>query len=255
MIQCIVEDPRWDRQTERRAEYYAEIVGSLGIDLQPLESHLRGSDDHMLALETLGHMVERPDAVRILQEYVAYGSEFGYAITCLREHSALCSGLDRMICDRFPDDDDLRQQLESAALPSAPWSEWRDTNPRLGRILGEIAIDRPRYQPESNSNRSAAEILAGAVDDRMFRVLREFRTRVTPRDLDLLHEYAYSANDYQRALALYGIAQLADARSLPHLLDLAERGVESLSPRSCIALGRALEALPAELTLPYARLV
>lgn len=41
VLDCITNDPRWDRQIESRDRYYAELVLRLDVPLAPLERHVR----------------------------------------------------------------------------------------------------------------------------------------------------------------------------------------------------------------------
>src|ERR1044072_4445882 len=43
LVHCIFNDPRWDRQLDDRDDYYATLALDVGLNLEPLESWLRGS--------------------------------------------------------------------------------------------------------------------------------------------------------------------------------------------------------------------
>ena len=40
VYECVISDPRWDRQVEQRDGYLAGLIGQLGLPLMPIEQHL-----------------------------------------------------------------------------------------------------------------------------------------------------------------------------------------------------------------------
>jgi hypothetical protein len=90
VYECVINDPRWDRQTETRGTYLAGLVQKLGLQLTPLESHLVAYDDddpwdiglllHVLALLT---SAGREDAAAVMRRYVTAGKHWSAALNAL----------------------------------------------------------------------------------------------------------------------------------------------------------------------------
>lgn len=53
VLQCIVEDPRIDRQIEDRARYYAELIVALDVPIEPIVTALRSCPAPLLGHEVL----------------------------------------------------------------------------------------------------------------------------------------------------------------------------------------------------------
>jgi hypothetical protein len=71
VYECVINDPRWDRQVEQRDSYLAGLIRQLGLPLTPIEQHLNtfGGEDAegvALALQVLALLpfAGRPDGRR-----------------------------------------------------------------------------------------------------------------------------------------------------------------------------------------------
>jgi hypothetical protein len=80
VYECVIDDPRWDRQVESRAAYLAGLVWELRLSLTPIEEHLVAfdgdePDDLSLLLDVVAllAMQGREDAVGVLRRYVTGG--------------------------------------------------------------------------------------------------------------------------------------------------------------------------------------
>src|SRR5437879_3082576 len=88
LLACILDDPRFDRQLERRADYYARLALHVHLSLAPLEDYLQAhtnacaEDYARLPLPVLARMAWRgsSEAAAILGRYLSYGPEWVKAI-------------------------------------------------------------------------------------------------------------------------------------------------------------------------------
>lgn len=90
VYECVIHDPRWDRQTEARAAYLAGLVRRLGLPLGPIEGRLVAFDDDdpdeiWLLLDVLAELAldGHEDAAGVLRRYIAEGRHWGAAISAL----------------------------------------------------------------------------------------------------------------------------------------------------------------------------
>jgi hypothetical protein len=90
VYECVIHDPRWDRQTEARDTYLAALIQRLELPLGPIEQHLLAFDDDDpddigLLLDVLAGLAlaGRQDAVGALQRYVAEGRHWSTALNAL----------------------------------------------------------------------------------------------------------------------------------------------------------------------------
>src|SRR5262245_19621719 len=59
IYQCVIEDARWDRQTEERSSYLARMIHRLDLSVAPLETHLLAApaaEDVWLTLDVLASL-------------------------------------------------------------------------------------------------------------------------------------------------------------------------------------------------------
>ena len=80
VYECVIDDPRWDRQTESRDTYLAGLVVVLDLPLTPIEEHLAAFDgdepnDISLLLGVLARLARdgHADAVGAVRRYLANG--------------------------------------------------------------------------------------------------------------------------------------------------------------------------------------
>jgi hypothetical protein len=90
VYECVLDDPRWDRQVEARASYLARLIRCLELPLAPIEQHLvafdhEQSEDIELLLDVLAALVlaDREDAVGVMRRYVAGGRHWCAALNAL----------------------------------------------------------------------------------------------------------------------------------------------------------------------------
>ncbi len=144
--QCVVRDPRRDWQVESRSLYYARLYSELEGGLDGIEQHLFHADDLLdtaeqrtgLALSVLGHLAGygRRDALRLLRQYAATGSNWEWALDelALRDDDAGLKSLAPAVLDRFapgPEGDAALARAMREAYEPRPWRLWAE-DPVLG---------------------------------------------------------------------------------------------------------------------------
>ncbi len=161
LLDCILSDPRWDRRRESRDFYYAALAEANGLDLTPIQAHLRLFDSvdrsgqrTFLALQTLSHLAGRKygEALPILREYLGYGrrwDQVAAALEALGETGAL-QGIPEVICKRFGSGQELLNSLvEPPLCRSGLWADWARSNPEFARLLEQTRALNGLPQPRS----------------------------------------------------------------------------------------------------------
>ncbi|TMA89361.1 MAG: hypothetical protein E6J63_11525 [Deltaproteobacteria bacterium] len=274
LVRCITRDPRWDRQLESRAPYYAEIALAVGLDLSPLERHLREHDDanrdgygSLLAVETLHAMAcaGSDEALRMQGDYIAYGAHWDTALhglVVLANANELplipgaqqaLDGLLAAVRARFSNHEALVAALDREWPDYEPWRQWAQRDTEIAAALAEaeagyLRSQRPRTPA---ANLSTREILARP-DVRSFR--RALAARCGGENAALLLDAARSGSGDAQAAALIALGEQNDARVLEPALSL----LPSVPPPPAsswmrYAILRALSGLPADPGLVYAR--
>ena len=205
LFECITHDPRIDSQCEDRAEYYCGLITATGMDLKPLQHHLRQNDAHdvdsdlwpSLTLETLTRMAQRGslEAVHILRDYVSYGQawvEVLYTLAHLdmpevfgQAAAEVCSRArnDAAVHAQFEDevrkswrtycytDEDTRARPDYWFLPiHEPWKSICARNTELADLFRSIGID---YDQPPPPDKPSKEYLAGLSLKDMFTLVDE----------------------------------------------------------------------------------
>src|SRR2546423_6699946 len=90
VYECLINDPRWDRQTETRDTYLAGLVQKLDLPLAPIQSHLLAYDDDDpwdigLLLDVLALLTSAgsEDAAAVMRRYVTDGRHWSAALNAL----------------------------------------------------------------------------------------------------------------------------------------------------------------------------
>lgn len=195
LTECVINDPRLDRQLEGRAEYYAALIVSTGMDLGPLATDLRENDvpdsdcDCYLGLilSTLDCLAEEWDhrvAMQILRDYVAYGREWLWVVRVLGDLDmpGALEGIDEVLVHRINSNPDVHTEFVRAVerdwkwyckldedqrkgvcllLPIyEPWQTFCRRNTRLASLFAEmgIAYDQPPAPPEEVTEAEIREL-------------------------------------------------------------------------------------------------
>jgi hypothetical protein len=145
VLECIAHDPRWDRQVEERAGYYARLVVELDIPVDAVPLDVDDPDALLgLGLPVLIELSRSgsAEASGILHGYLARGAEPDWSAVDLlwREGGpTVREGLLPLVLDRLDD-----QGLAAAVTQDddGPWRAWAH-HPRVAAALAAA----PRHQP------------------------------------------------------------------------------------------------------------
>ena len=271
LIQCVIHEPRWDRQIETRSDYYAALIIHTGLPLDAFDAYLHEleqtnpSNPNDLVLATICTLAERgyDEAARIVHDYLYYGQYWEMACVALVESPNApkdVRGMDKVICDRFPNDQDLSDELCNLPRHEEPWRTWGANNPRI-KLIFKAQAQRKELRDEDErrtkalcATLSTSELLALVVDKpRTYGIVTGMlRERATETDIPLLIAALDSEHFQQSRLALRALTRLAPPSALPALRSLLESSI----PRNRSVLGfagTAIAALPGALTLGLAR--
>lgn len=231
VVDCVVDDPRWDHQVENRAWQYAALVAELGIDLTRLRAAYttppdpRGDSDAWMVVGVLESLALRgvTGAVGELRRYLRTGRDFGLAFDAVlpfADHPE-AEGLLTEILE-VADDEQLGWAVAAVWRCSdftvAPWPRWRAASPRLDRAVTAELSRRSRLAgpPTPRAVRVRDERAA------ILRSARRFGMAVPESVFDL------DENHWERTL-LAVTKPLFEERRTPH--------------RTRVALRRQLRAL------------
>ncbi|WP_244305471.1 hypothetical protein [Kitasatospora cheerisanensis] len=218
VLDCLRRDTRYDRQSDARHDYLAQLVGALALPLDPLRQLLDSEDQHahergdqILAALALTGSVEAREALR---QYVRHGRWWQGVLDTLAER---CPA---------PWWDDLAEvalrRLDGAEpeYPSGePWLRWRELLPEPPRPR-PVRRDRPAA---SDTARLLAVLADGGSHpgERSAAVAALARRPPVPELLPLVPEL-YTTTPAElgerglpwlgRAVERLGVAALADAR-------------------------------------------
>jgi hypothetical protein len=248
--ECVTSDPRSDWQVENRSLYYARVYMDLEAPLGGIERHLHhpddlfDHDDHRtgLALSVLGHLAGygRRDALLLLREYVATGSNWAWALDelALRDEDEALLALAPAVLDRFPEDEAGEAQLRAAirsAYEPKPWRLWAAHHPRVAGASEQSPFDLWQRQFDRGGvmpGWSVSDVLAwadqagadpgdpAAVERRAAAAARCLTAVARPEDRETLLTAARDGAEGARRAALRHLVDRDDP-ALPELIEAA----------------------------------
>ncbi len=204
VYECVINDPRWDRQVEQRDSYLAGLIRQLNLPLMPIEQHLNAFDgadaagiDLALQVLALLPFASRQDAAAVLRGYAVGGKHWHAALEAIGYSGAVkLPGIwDGLADDVVASHDD--SQLADVVCAFEPWTTFAQTQPRIQRLLEDRASARRPARPPA----------AGMADRQR---IRDARTE------DLLQDTAAGGPARRQALEELG------RRGETLVLDLAE---------------------------------
>jgi hypothetical protein len=255
---CITHDPRWDHQLDNRRWYYASLALRSDLPLRPLRVHLEENDDSdssswsvPLTLSVLGDLARAAvdEAVGILADYAGYGYWWRDAVGELMAADAdVLPTLEGVITKR------MAEAPPGGNEATGIWSQWGPRIPEVDRIAAAVLPIESEPRELDLRSMTSREILAeaeGAGPIRRFE--EELSRRREEGDVNLLLATAAEsgASLQARAVSLTSLALQGD----PRIISMIEANLRAQStPRALRRASiRALEMLPAELTLDRAR--
>jgi hypothetical protein len=205
VYECVISDPRWDRQVDQRDGYLASLILRLDLSLEPIERHLTASDDEdvdgvELALQVLALLpfVGRRDATAVLRRYALEGRHWDAALDAIGSAGTLkLADLWVGLADDIVAGHGEDRIRAVAWYGSEPWKTWAESQPETRRILDDT---RPRQQSHG--------------PETQYRQLRQTITETTTEEL--IRQVV--AGGPERRLALEALGDRGDRL----VLDLAE---------------------------------
>lgn len=219
LLACIREDPRWDRQLDSRGSYYAGLFQTFRLDVDLLVEQLRCLDadpdeaSRWLTIEVLGALSRRGvrSATSALRDYIGWGASWSDAVSQLAESGSPGTwvGLDEVICERCPDDDELTREV----YDEEPWLTWSRTNVRIAaaveRHRANQKVLHPTRCPEPFAACSVPELFQQVTQENWAAIARAIRPKLTPQELPLLAAQLDPGQPWRCKLALAGLGKLS----------------------------------------------
>lgn len=275
LLSCVEADPRWDRQLDDRADYYAVFSLRAGVDVAELEALAgdlpRGdgpAPGAPLALAVLVRMAARGNAEAgdALRRYVAAGRYWDWAIGWLMPDGwpvgpaagwpECAHNLAAALCERFPTAELMSEALEAAswtATPDdAPWAEWQEAYPLIRAALARLA-ERPERRRSSDDRyrEEPTAVLLGLQQLGLRRLVATLLAERTGRsDVELMLRAVEDASLPMHAAAVNALARQQRTEVLPAVVELSDATGRGMTRA---LLFRAFVALPYTLTRSTAR--
>jgi hypothetical protein len=287
VVDCVVTDPRWDRQVENRDDYYAKLLLVLGGDVEPIVASILSSPAEAeasacwLPIGVLAQMARRGHAAAAasLALLIRRGRKWRECFDALE-----AAGGQALIASLIAPHDvehllmevGSEEVAEAARLLDAPWDSWAKSLPALRFIalarnrrtrepkpfsgpLGWIAHRlRAPDRTDSTERMTVADLLEAATKPGPTRPIVDALLRLDdPAAGRAIRAAAAQGSPRERAVALHVLAKqgcvdyVGDAKAFL----LAQTKQSSKTEQQVLRTGyvRYLEAMPPRLTLPLAR--
>lgn len=257
--ECIVHDPRYDRQVESRSEYYAALTEEAGLSVETLRPQncpeKEPDTDQRLVVGVLGELMTKgvAGAADVLLDHVACGTGWDQAIYWISQSPGeLYRQLPDVIEGRFPQDE--RVAIVHRWRRQVPWDRMADQYRWVSQAIdslddrAEWKKARPELPP---MDRPAAELRLHPWSFALpKRLLHRLTVMLRPGERDVLIA-ALETPGHGRRVALAALARLDD----PGGISVAEAilRVDASGAERAAAL-RYLKTLSAEHTLGLARM-
>ena len=284
---CVLDDPRWDRQVEAREDYYARILLALDANVERIAASLLREDedadesDCWLPIGVLTEMARRahPAAQRAIGRAIEHGPHWRSCLDGLEAaggEALIGSVLNPAIIATLLKRADAAEIADATQTVAAPWGEWAATVPALRFVLsdrpksGEQAFSGPVHWIAPRVRLPATPPISAAMTTRELlelasahpRVCRQIQKIVADRTdgetTRLLFDFAESGRPAERRVALavlgsQGIGEFLGAADAFFRAEAAMTFTERKSHQTRVAYLRYLDELPAEATLLRAR--
>ncbi|MEO8274819.1 MAG: hypothetical protein ABI639_01280 [Thermoanaerobaculia bacterium] len=289
LLDCVLHDPRWDRQVESRDDYYAQLLLATDTNIDAVHRFIleegREADDadFWLPIGVLAEMSRRGSASAndAMAEAVTTGAQWR---SCLDALDA-AGGLDlvrqvvsveavKTLMSRVG----VNEIADAVELVAAPWESWAEQVPALrfvisgnksGRALeprrlsGNVAWAASRLlKPEIPDDLAALTteslLLLSATSGAASEVAKELARRTDPKSLRLLVTAVELGTPGERNVALRALGRQGSTEFVAAAEEFLRRAstlalTEGRENQRRIGFVRYLEELPPAVSLPLAR--
>lgn len=269
---CLEADPRWDTDLDDRADYYAVLAISAGVDVAVLEELARDQprgDGHdpgpSPVLGVLARTAARGNkkAISATQRYIATGRYWEWVIPWLLPEGRSTpassgwpewvDGLAPLLCERFPTVELMSEALKdpwSVAPTDAPWNEWGTAYRLIGAALKATTdSDRRPAAHDRYADAPTSKLLALEKATLARRVAKVLASRTADEDIQLMLGAAEEPSLAMHVAAVNALAIQQRIEVLPAVLKLTDeigRGMtRALLFQAFVALPYAATRAPA----------
>jgi hypothetical protein len=269
LLECVLDDPRWDSQLEERGELYGEIAELVQFDCSPLLAFIETLPEEPdedspgynqsakpeLAFDLIrrravaGDSAARAGLLRQLRE----GPLWHHALDEIYECEPLWEEAGQLIADRVSDAVFAAQlSLIHKSLDSQPWLSWRARHRTLERLTRAQAFEAAASAGERERvrKRVAAATTIELLGTDEYHAMRELVTRRSAGDIALLHAAVRSDDLPAQRLALEALGRQGDSDALEIAVDLVQAKERT---RLRAAASRYLQRVDSSAILPLAR--
>lgn len=289
LIECVVNDPRLDKQVCDIADYYCDLIIETEMDITPLADHLTQNDgpddqywDITLALEVLDCLAASNygKALEMLRDYVSYGFHWEGVVRGLwefRDQGAL-EGVDVTVCDRLSNDLVFRRDFETGVLEQLelykgcehgfglllpmfdPWRTLCQANAQLAKVFDRLcppeAIESFMRKEEKVdvdlAGLSVGELFALAERPIFYKARKALEEKLSDKDEQLLLQNLSPEDEYNAMLALHGLGMLGTPTAFEIVKSMIETS-EKMNSRVRSQAFKAIGKMPGSLSLNTAR--
>ncbi|MFT4705079.1 MAG: hypothetical protein ACI81R_002787 [Bradymonadia bacterium] len=268
LLECVLNDARWDRQIEERAAYYANLAIALAAPVDPLADAVcrwrPGDRDGNLAVDVLVEMARRghsaarqalSDAARGSAMVLVFEAVFGLDDAHLAAAVGLSDAQVVALLNSLPSG----RVKAAAELPTGvPWERWIHDVPTLRDVLGEHYA-----QPEVTLRQTWQVDRAMSTEGLLRLATERWRTpkiapvllsRTDTASRKALRRAALGSDPALWGLACRTLGRQGDVALIDAAREMIEGDVwDSGQSARRASWSRYLQPLPPELTLPFAR--
>lgn len=256
LVQCVIEDPRWDHQVDSRRWYYGELARRTALPVAPLAEALvrQGPADpdgnQWVTKDVLGHLAQHNngDAVNALRDYVGYGDWWLDACLTLggTMSPAAWEGLEELVVARIEADPGA---VGSYVLDQEPFRSWL----RASQLIqSQVGLRRAENERREALKELSTPALLLAAPDRPHEVAQVLAKRRSREDLQALESALHGEDADQTAVAVFALAERGDTSIEAAAIGLLCEPPPGKVWRRILAL-RAIMMLPPATVLPLAR--
>lgn len=267
LIDCICNDPRFDRQLESRCDYYASLINNMDIDIAPLAKHLKENDDTEdfgwkanLTIETLRALALRgsDDAAMILRDYISFGYWWKWAVFDLlkTQNADYTTSIPEILSQRFGGDYELYEK--ACSMDAEGFDVLFGTQSTIEMVMVKANLDdsEKEEQPEVKPNYtilSLDELFNICNKKNWYKISKVLESKVNNNDLPFLNGMLNSKEECRGKLAADAFGAIGTLESFEYLKKFLESYVEQDRNHICARVLHNIASFPKEMCLEIGR--